>query len=101
MSHFYAPCHDFVTLQSRTCSKNYVRHTNAPLNLDLVLSYQASEELYNFGSTGAGRVTRDEPVSAIVFDIPGSKKFAWFFDCDEVRDAELRALTNHLVNKAS
>ena len=102
MSHFYFPAHDVVLLHGAFDDKLDVTVTNHnhPINLDLVVSFDPDAERYDFGSCEANRNPSYGAVPVIRFRLMGRTHF-WFFSDEPSRDAELRALNNHLVNRGA
>jgi hypothetical protein len=99
MSHFYFPAYDIALLAHPDPTKPPVRYDNGPINLDLVLTFLPCKDFYGF--TGDDMSTQRKPFPAIRFDLPGHLSRCWFYEDERSRDAELRALTNHLVNRGS
>lgn len=98
MPGFYFPAYDVALLTDPDPDKPPALYANGPINLDLVLTFVPSLEPYDF-DLEAGTPTRRRIFPAIRFDLPGHLSRCWFYEDERSRDAELRALTNHLVNK--
>jgi len=93
MAFFVRPVIDNPRLSSSTGIQ--VDWRNWPINLDLVLTFNASREPFNFVHE-AGEIGYRESVSlpalAIRFDCVGGGTLAWFFASTEDRDKELQRL---------
>jgi hypothetical protein len=102
MSHFYFPAHDLVLLHAKENGQAVTAsYYNRPVNLDQILTFLPGLERYNFASNEAAQRALYAPVPAIRFRVPGATPHVWLFSDESSRDAELRALNNHLVNKGS
>lgn len=101
MSDFYFPAHTTVLLATPSPNRILVPYANGPINLDLVVTFTAGTELYDFGSIEAAKSANRQPFPAIRFDLPGHLCRCWFFEGIDSRDAELRGLTSHLINRGS
>ena len=101
MSHFYFPAHELEPLTTGRRFSNQsitVFHRNHPTNLDLVWTFAASTETYDFSSHKEARevAALPGPVHAIVFRPLVGNSHIWCFGDEMSRDAELRALVKHL-----
>jgi len=102
MSHFYFPAHGVVLLHgSETGRAITVTHHNHPINLGLVFTFRPDTERYDFSSHEAAQKALTGPVPVIAFVMGGGDRYFWCFSDEPSRDAELRALTGHLVNRGS
>ena len=101
MPHFYFPIHEQEPLTTRcrfsTRTVTILRR-NQPINLDLVLTFGATTETYDFNSIAEARkeAALPGPVHAITFLSPVGDTHIWLFGDEMSRDAELRVLVKHL-----
>ena len=105
MPHFYFP---ILEQEPLTTGRRFSARTvtilrrNQPINLDLVLTFGATTETYDFSSNveARGLAALPGPVHAIAFlPLVGDSHF-WLFGDEMSRDAELRALVKHLGGRA-
>jgi hypothetical protein len=105
MPHFYFPVSELEPLSANQGINQTVTvlHSNHPINLDLVLTFAASTEIYDFSSHEAARkvAALTGPVHAITFRPLVGDPHCWCFGDEMSRDAELRALVKHLHDKSS
>ena len=101
MSHFYFPAHELEPLTTGRRFSNQsitVLHRNHPINFDLVWTFAASTETYDFSKHEEAQkvAALPGPVHAIGFELAFGHRYIWCFGDEASRDAELRALVKHL-----